>query len=448
MTRPNIVFVHVDQLHHRALSAYGCSFVRTPGMDRLAAEGVSFMQSYTAMPQCCPARTSWFTGRMSKEHGVVVNGCPIDPSIPDLGGHLRRFGYRTAYAGKWHVSGRNVERSFTLLHRGSGHGELSDTAVCDRALSYLRNRKSSRPFFLSVGFVNPHDCCYIATPYGGPGKYAFAERIKDELPPLPANFDYGYPRRGMPRVRTWSLQDWRYYLYQYYRMVEMVDRELERLYDGLRRSAVGKDTIFIFTADHGDGAGHHAKVGKGYLEEEASRVPAIVAWPGVIPEGVRDTKHLVSGVDIAATVCDYAGVPPLPCMTVARSWRPLLRGQSHSVKWRPYVVCETSVGSLAVMIRDIRYKSILTPAGGRLYDLSVDPLERKNLWNDPRMEEVLKRHRSYFKEYVGMITLYEGPQSGRTGRPRKRSARDKARRMRPELYDAYLRWYRAVRAGR
>ena len=66
MKKPNIVFVHVDQMHHKAISAYGCKYVQTPNIDRIVAEGYSFMESYTAMPQCCPARASWFTGRMSK----------------------------------------------------------------------------------------------------------------------------------------------------------------------------------------------------------------------------------------------------------------------------------------------------------------------------------------------------------------------------------------------
>ena len=66
MQKPNIVFVHVDQMHHKAISAYGCPHVHTPNLDRIVRDGTSFMESYDAMPQCCPARASWFTGRMSK----------------------------------------------------------------------------------------------------------------------------------------------------------------------------------------------------------------------------------------------------------------------------------------------------------------------------------------------------------------------------------------------
>ena len=91
MKQPNIVFVHVDQMHHKAVGAYGCPHVHTPNMDRIARDGYSFMESYCAMPQCCPSRASWLTGRMSKEHGVVVNESPIDPALPDVGRWLRKL---------------------------------------------------------------------------------------------------------------------------------------------------------------------------------------------------------------------------------------------------------------------------------------------------------------------------------------------------------------------
>ncbi len=432
MASPNIVFVHVDQMHHKAVSAYGCQHVHTPSMDRIVHEGYSFMNMHTAMPQCCPARASWYTGRMSKEHGVVVNSYPIDPKLPDLGQWLREHGgYDSVYTGKWHVSGRNVAKSFTVLHRGTGHGELSDSDVARSAVAYLRNRTGEQPFFLSVGFLNPHDCCFPATAHGGPGKYAFAARIKDKLPPLPANFDYGYTEHGMRQTMKWSLQDWRYYIYSYYRMVEMADREVGRVYEAVRSSPQAENTLFILTSDHGDGVGFHAKVSKGYLEEEAWRVPAIVSWPGRIAANQRDTDHLASGVDIAATICDYAGVPPLPKMTVARSWRPLLEGRE--VPWREYAVGETSVGRLSVAIRDARYKSIFYEDETKLYDIARDPLETRNVVGDPAHAQIVKRHRDHFRDYLGMIEIYPEPSWGQQ------------QWQRGNLYRPYVEWYDKVK---
>jgi choline-sulfatase len=373
---------------------------------------------------------------MSKEHGVVVNSYPMDPKIPDLGQWLRKADYETVHTGKWHVSGRNVARSFKVLHRGSGHGELGDSTVARSAVAYLKNRSGDKPFFLSVGFLNPHDCCFPASRDGGPGKYAFAPKIKDKLPPLPENFDYDYRSGGMQQVRNWSHQDWRYYIYSYYRMVEMVDAEVGRVYDAVRNGPYGDNTLFILTCDHGDGLGFHAKVSKGYLEEEASRVPAIVSWPGRVKQGVRDTRHLVSGVDVAATICDYAGTPSLPKTTIARSWRPLLKGEDAT--WRDYVVCETSVGSLSVCVRDLRFKSIIYEDKTRLYDIRNDPLEMRDLADDPGYAAVREHHRENFKEYISQIEIYPGP-SGST------KVKVRGRSVRTGLYKAYVNWYEKVK---
>ncbi|MHC4072376.1 MAG: sulfatase family protein [Planctomycetota bacterium] len=444
MQKPNIVFVHVDQMHHKAISAYGCKYVQTPNIDGIVAEGYSFMESYSAMPLCCPARASWFTGRMSKEHGVVDNGYPLDPKMPDLGQWLRKAGYETIHTGKWHVSGRNVTQSFKVLNPGSGSGELSDSTVARSAVAYLKNRSSDKPFFLSIGFLNPHDCVVANLVDGGPGKYAFAPKIKNKLPPLPANFDYGYKESGMKKVRLRSRQDWRYYIYSYYRLCEMVDAEVGRVYDAVRNSLHSENTLFILTCDHGDGLGFHAKVGKGYLEEESSRVSTIVSWPGKVKQGVQDTQHLVSGVDVAATVCDYAGASPMPKATIARSWRPLL--ESKGATWRDYVVCETSgvsgntdFGSLSVCVRDLRFKSIIYPDRTRLYDIKNDPLEMKDLADDPKYAVVKKLHRENFREYISQIEIYPGP----SGRARTRVP---APGQRGDPYRAYVNWYEKVKA--
>ncbi len=437
MQKPNIVFVHVDQMHHKAISAYGCKYVRTPNIDKIAAEGYSFMESYSAMPQCCPARASWFTGRMSKEHSVVVNGYPMDPKVPDLGQWLRREGYETVHTGKWHVSGRNVAQSFKILHRGSGHGELGDSTIARSAVAYMNNRSGDKPFFLSIGFLNPHDCCFPASIDGGPGKYTFAPKIKDKLPPLPENFNYDYKNSGMSQTRKWSLMDWRYYIYSYYRMCEMVDAEVGRVYDAVRNGPDSDNTLFILTCDHGDGLGFHAKVSKGYLEEEASRVPAIVSWPGKVKQGVRDTQHLVSGVDVAATICDYAGAPPMPKMTIAKSWRHLL--ESKDTAWRDYVVCETSIGSLSACVRDLQFKSIIYPNRTRLYDIKNDPLEMKDLAGDQEYAAVKKRHRENFREFISQIEVYPGPSAPIKAKVRRRGPR-------ANLYGAYVNWYKKVEA--
>jgi arylsulfatase A-like enzyme len=161
-------------------------------------------------------------------------------------------------------------------------------------------------------------------------------------------------------------------------------------------------------------------------------VPGIVSWPGRVPEGRRDTEHLATGVDIPATICDYAEVAPLPKMTIARSWRPLLEGRS--VPWRDYVVGETSAGPLSVAIRDARYKSIIYENETKLYDIEKDPLETKNLVADAAHAEIVKRHRAHFREYIGQIEVYQEPSWGQKSW------------QRGNLYKPYVEWYQKVQA--
>lgn len=428
--QPNIVFMHVDQMHAEAMSAYGNPYVRTPNLDRIAADGISFMASYCTMPQCCPARASWYTGRMSKEHGVVVNSCPIRPEIPDLGQWLQEHGgYESIYAGKWHVSGRNVRESFHVL-LDSGQGEVNDTAVARSAVAYLQNRRNEdKPFFLNIGFMNPHDCCYTAGASGGIGKFAFADEIEEELPPLPNNFQENAKYRG--RTTGWGEIGWRYYIYSYYRLVEMVDAEIGKVYGALMRSPYCDNTLFIFTADHGDGLGFHGNVSKGFMEEEAWRVPAMAVFPEHIFAGQMDSEHLVSGVDIPATICDYAGVPMLPKMTIGQSWRPLFEGRDTS--WREYIVGETSIGRTSAAIRDSQFKTIFhmnSPL--QIYDIKSDPLEQDSLIETSQGAAIEARHRKLFRNYTDKIELCPEPTWGKL-EPRQR-----------KIYQNYLEWYESI----
>jgi hypothetical protein len=195
VAQPNIVFLHLDQMHHGCIGAYGAhAQLETPHIDRLAEESLSFMGSHATMPQCVPARTSWMTGRMSKEHGSVQNFFMLDPALPDLGQWMRdRGGYETVHAGKWHVNGRDVERSFKVLTHGHGMAEFGDAHVARTASAFLADYRGDRPFFLSIGLVNPHDCCFAAGAYGGRTGHA------GQLPP----HGMGLSPRALPRGSAW-----------------------------------------------------------------------------------------------------------------------------------------------------------------------------------------------------------------------------------------------------
>lgn len=418
MNRPNIVFMHVDQLHWDAMSEYGNPYVKTPGMDRIAKEGCSFRSSYATMPVCVPARTSWYTGRMSCENGATTNANVCRPDIPDLGQWLRKEGaYDSVYAGKWHVNGRDFNKSFRVLYGvPTGQGEYMDGAVARACMGYLDNYTDDKPFFLNAGFLNPHDCCFTAGAKGGQGKFKFAEKLKGNMPPLPENW---VPPKNQAKMNPhWTREDWEYYRYCYYRWVEMVDAEVASLYDYVRNSRFADNTVIIFTADHGDGLGFHGNLSKGYMEDESWRVPLIIVDPRGKGKGVVDFEHLTTGVDIPATICDYAQVPPLPKMTIGTSLKPLVEGKK--MDWREYVVGEAfNPITPQVGVRDERYKTIFyakPQMKTKVFDLEKDPLEMNNLMDTPeRGEEVMKKHQKYLCEYTNTVEIYEPMGSAKKG---------------------------------
>ncbi|MCP4311242.1 MAG: sulfatase-like hydrolase/transferase, partial [Bacteroidetes bacterium] len=211
----------------------------------------------------------------------------------------------------------------------------------------------------------------------------------------------------------WPELDWRWYIYSYYRWVEMVDAEIGSLFDALKNSRFADNTVVIFAADHGDGVGFHGKVSKGYLEDEAWRVPTIVIDPRKGIKGKKDEEHLSIGVDIAATICDYAQVPMMPKMTVAKSLRPIVEGKKGET-WRDYIVGESFHGN-QVAVRDQQYKTIFycNNQATKVFDMKADPLEMNNLASGSEGKEVRARHRVLLGEYLDKVEVYEPAEKNR-----------------------------------
>jgi len=403
--RPNFLFVITDQQGLDTLSAYGCKDVHTPNLDRLARRGVSFMESHSTNPVCSPARSSLFSGRTSCETGVIVNSLPIRPEIPNLGQWLGKEGYETVYCGKWHVPGSYGYDipGFTVIPGGlGGQGTLGDQAVSSACEGYLRNQRGEDPFLLVASFLQPHDVCnWIQRHAAAPDTLPYPE-IGDSLPPIPANFHFdpaepqgGRPSRGGPA--KWSERQWRYYLWSYYRMVEEVDHEVGRVLDALEDTGQADNTVVVVTADHGEGRGRHQSVLKNFLYEEAVKVPLIVSCPSRMAEDVQDRKHLVSGLDVLATMCDYAGLRP-PDGNRGLSLRPLL--EQNKTDWREFVVAEVRRDT-GRMIRtaDFKYIAFRSDPVDQLFDMKNDPGETKNLARETKYSSVIRDHRKLLEDW-------------------------------------------------
>jgi len=399
MSSPNIVFCHVDQLRWDAISVLKHPYVSTPNLDEIMQAGTSFLRAQASHPVCCPSRTSWYTGRMPSEHGTYHNGRKVDKNFPDLGQWMSPRGYECYYVGRWHVPGRDVESGFHMLHPHYQIGEHADEACASIAEQFLANYKGGKPFFLNVGLLNPHDCCYMTDSWKMPCmKFGLEEFIAGELPPLPPGYD---PKRPILRDSPlFEKPDYvRLHNYVYYRMVEAVDEAVGRVFHALEHSRFADNTIFIFSSDHGEMLGGKNWFGKNTLADGSLRVPLTIVAPGRVAPNVRDQQCLTGGVDVTATILDYAGVEMMPRMSVARSLRPVLEGRAKTV--HDYLPAETTIFGPHVSIRLGDYKSIIDLPTGKLeiYNTARDPLEEKDLAGENGHAGVADEHRAMLADY-------------------------------------------------
>jgi arylsulfatase A-like enzyme len=427
---PNILFISTDQWHAEAFSHFGNPWVRTPHSDRIFERGLSFDRAYCADPVCAPSRTSWITGRMPAEHRVIGNGINILESMVDLGQWFGQHGYETAHFGKWHTSGRDPGKSHDFNHGMHPAGQYGDYSVAQMASSYLLGRSARKPFMMHVAFMNPHDICQTSCLHTGRGVLPVD---RAQLPPLPANFRarpdepgtlVARVRNSKSRVqqRTWTDDDWRAYIWSYYRYCELVDAAIGRVLDALDASGQRDNTLLVYSSDHGEGLGHHGLYTKAFLYEEASRVPFVIDYPDHVPPGQRNDNLLVSGVDLLPTFCAAAGIPAPPQMCGHDVLAQVERNQNA----REALVTSASFGGH--MVRDDRYKLIRyrDDPTVQLFDLVDDPGETRNLaGTSPRKVNELWAQAEAFHD---TLTPFEMPPGGVSELFRmSREARQRAR---------------------
>lgn len=404
---PNILFVFTDQQTYRALSAWGNPYLYTPNMDALAAYGVRFEQTYCTSPVSGPARSSLITSRMPHETQVNYNEETPISNLMNMGQVFRRAGYRTAWGGKWHLPdsypltrGHKEIPGFELIDfygmssgRGSGRGDDTDGPLADAVCDFIAHN-TQEPFLLGVSFHNPHDICYVPRNYK-----EFPPPVNlDCAPPLPDNFPINqnepeflqncrkrmYYGNELTVAQSFDKDQWHNYIFHYYRMTERVDREIGKVLTALEKKGLEENTLIVFTTDHGDGVASHRWAAKLSLYEEAVKIPMIVTWFGKTPQNVFDRTHLVSGLDVLPTMCDYAGVEG-PEGMLGRSLRPII--ENPRADWRQEIVTELAPEPkkperVGRMLRTGRYKYNLYSYGAnnqQLFDLKEDPGETNNL---------------------------------------------------------------------
>ena len=424
--RPNVLFLLTDDQTFNTIRALGNTEIHTPNMDRLVRRGVAFTQTHVmgglngAVSQ--PSRAMLLTGRGLMD--VHRNGGFIPQAEKTFPEVFRENGYTTFATGKWHSDNASFNRSFSTganiffggmhpygrnnelghrrpyLHQYDPAGDYNDRngawadaspetfsskLYADAAIGFLEAETSSGdPFLMYVAFTSPHDPRNVLPGYGR--KYASAELS------MPANFVPQHPFDNgdlnerdekllpTPRVPEQVLAE----RANYYGMVSEVDFQIGRILDALEKSGKAANTIIVFTSDNGLCVGEHGLLGKQNLYEAAVRIPMVICGPGIPQNTVRDAYCYL--YDLYPTLCGLAGIE-VPATVKGVSLEETLRNPEAGKRED---ILLTYI-NLQRAIKKDGFKLILYNVDGQrhpqLFDLKADPMEMKNLYDDPAYRE-------------------------------------------------------------
>ncbi len=432
-TRPNMVFILVDDLRWDELGIARHPFIKTPQIDRIGREGALFRNAFMTTPLCSPSRASFLTGQYAHTHGITDN---VDRSaashklvtFPRL---LHDSGYATAFIGKWHMGNDDAPRpGFDRWVSFKGQGTYLNPPINEDgksvqpsgyitdilngyAVEFIR-RRHDKPFLvwlahkaihpevtqnsdgsvdlskselfipaerhknLYAGKAISHRPNYGRAPEGKPA----LQRQISNLPPLGA-------ATATPNEAILGRQ----------RSIAAIEEGVGEILKALKETGQLDNTVIVFTSDNGYFYGEHGlSVERRLAYEESIRMPLLVRYPKVIKAGtVRDEFAL--NLDLAPTLLELAGVAA-PTAMQGRSLVPLLTGKRTA--WRDSFLIEyysdkvfprvLQMGYKAV--RDERWKYIhYLELGGmdELYDLKSDPYEMKNLMQQPGAAQTLAK---------------------------------------------------------
>ncbi|MCS7237844.1 MAG: sulfatase-like hydrolase/transferase [Thermoguttaceae bacterium] len=400
--RPNIVLILADDLGFETIGANGGQSYRTPRLDQLAATGMRFEHCY-ALPLCTPTRIQLMTGQSNARNYIRFG--QIDPRVTTFAHLFEKAGYATAMVGKWQL-GREVD-----LPRRMGFQEY-----------YLWQHTRRPPRYANPGLeIMGKEVDYVDGQYGPDLLHQFAcdfiSRHKDK----PFLLYYSLTLTHAPYQPTPDSPDWDPRAFgeevnrhprHFGEMVQYMDKLIGKLVDHLDALGLREQTMLLFTADNGTGRGIRSQWrgievagGKGLTTRAGMRVPLIVNWPGTVVAG-KVCTDLVDSTDILPTICEAAGVPIPPELTLdGRSFWPQLRGKPGQPRqwiycwYSPRQSADLSVSEFVFNQRWKLYKD------GRFYDLESDPEETRALRVDQLEGDAAAAYRTLsavFKKYEGV----------------------------------------------
>ena len=444
VTRPNILFIFSDDHAQHAISAYGSKVNTTPNIDRLAAGGARFTNSFVTNSICTPSRATLLTGQYSHLNGVPVFN-RFDGSRDNVAKHLQAGGYHTGMIGKWHLGSdpTGFDRWIVLPGQGEywnptflvpGHkltvqGHCTDITT-DLGIEWLKTRPADKPFFLMLHQKAPHRSWepdernkalfknkvipepdtlwddYYTRPAALPGN---EQTVAKDLTRRDLKLEPPADLKGSARAQWLNFKpmeltvdgktltgkeliQWKYqrYMQDYLACVQGVDDSVGQVLDYLDKTGLAKNTIVFYSADNGWYLGDLGLYDKRFMYEPGLRVPLLARGPGI--KAGSTPAQFVANIDLAPTFLDLAGLP-IPDSMQGRSLVPLLRGEApadwrSSIYYRYYHDPGHHNTAAHLGVRTATHKLIYywKKDAYEMFDLTKDPTEQHNLLYDEANE--------------------------------------------------------------
>jgi arylsulfatase A-like enzyme len=414
--KPNFVYVFTDDQRWDALGVVQKEqgekgrfpWLKTPNLDRLAAEGVRFRNAFVVNSLCAPSRASLVTGQYGHVNGVTNNHTPHPEGNLSVAALLRPAGYVSGYFGKWHHGSQSGKRpGFDTSASFVGQGVYFDCPIevdgvktpsqgfvddvtTEYASNFIKTNKD-KPFLMILGLKTCHG------PFTPPPRNAkdYEGALARSTPNygLPAIYAKTGPNGAKGKATDAKEVPTNLGMFRGINSVDDNVGKLLRLLDELK---LAEDTVFVFSSDNGYYLGEHNLGDKRTAYDESLRIPMLLRYPRAAKAG-RTEDRMVLNIDPAATFLDLAGLP-VPAAMHGRSWKPLIEGKTEAA-WRDsYFYCyfyEKGFNApLTTAVRTSEAKLIKYPGHDEwteVFDLKADPYEIKNLAQDPAYADLRKK---------------------------------------------------------
>ena len=408
--KPNVIFVFADQWRAQALGYMGNSQVKTPWIDQLARESVNFTLAISNCPVCSPTRASIMTGQYSLNHGIFYNDKHLPAEAVTMAEVFKQNGYATGYIGKWHLNGhprgenlmehrekpvpKENRQGFDYWkvlecthdynhslyydedntpHYWEGYDAIAQT---DSALAFIKNNKD-HPFLLMLSWGPPH-APYLTAPDSFRVMYDSADiRLRDNV-----------PEENAGRARK--------QIAGYYAHCTALDHCIAELQESIRKSGLEKNTIFVFTSDHGDMLHSHGKQKKQKPWDESIRVPLLIKYPLLLKPSENSIPF--SSPDFMPTLLGLSGIA-IPESVEGNDFSGFLLGREQPDIDAALIMCPVPFhqwkrergGKEYRGFRTRRYTYVRDLEGPwLLYDNQEDPYQLNNLVGDPAFADIQK----------------------------------------------------------